>query len=364
VRINILIAAALSVATMESAHCESVQGAVVTRIEGQAELLIKKGDKAQPANTKAVQIDKQVFYAREAKKGDRPSNGDVIVAAKDSKVRLIFRNGDQVTVAPDSAYRFSWDAASDKNPVSELLYGDIRAVINPGGPRSGMQVNTRAAVMGVRGTDFFASSWSKSGGSKVVVLRGKIAMAARTPDLASSLDANNNQKLSLAKATEIAAGASGTIKPVPQAPPATKTVPNDDKATEQPTNSAGVQAAPEIEVQQATKQELVVIQQDSKVAVVPSANTEKDSAVGKELALLEQKALDSTLSELKDRDPELYKELSSGDTSKLDSDVIQSATVKKIFVAAPSDTGDVKKPTLKDLETGGDVYERYKWKER
>jgi hypothetical protein len=348
-RIKTIIVAFFCLTGAQSGYGESVQGAVVTRIEGRAEIFIKKTGQTQPANTKSVQLNSQVYYAREAKKGDRPANGDVIVSDSNSKVRLIFRNGDQITVAPSSAYQFSWDVANDRNPISELLYGDIRAVIHPLGPRAGLKVNTKDVAMGVRGTDFFASSWSGSGGTKVTVLRGKVAMISRDQDQL------------LSKAPEIPAGASGTLKPKTKSPATDSSNNSGLKSAEQNGNAKNIEDVLGVSIQPATKQELVVIQKDSVVKNTPTASPEQNSELNGELALLEKKAFESTLSELKDQDPALYKALSTGNSQNFDSDTVQAAAVKKIFVEAPSDATDVKKPTLKDLESGGDVYERYKW---
>jgi hypothetical protein len=323
-------------------RASSVQGAVVTRVEGDARILFQKNAKPQPVGTQSVQIEGQVYFVRPAKRGDRPSSGDFVIAGKDGKVRLIFRNGDQVTVSPDSAYKFSWES-SDKNPVADLLYGAVRAVISPEGPRSGMQLKTRSAVMGVRGTDFFASSWSKSGGSKVVVVRGKVALVPKEETTSSDV--------SFDKAVEVAAGSSGVMLSASSSP--TK----DEEA------SAKTPASPSrVSVASTTKEELVLVQQESSVSKTKPSAADVSTPIEQELAELEKTAKETTLSEIKLADPVLYAALQKQGTNELDSEDIQSASVKKVFEQAPSDSKSPRKPTLKDLETGGDVYEKYKWR--
>lgn len=324
------------------AFSESVQGSVVTRVEGEATLMIKKSAAPQPSNTRTVQLESETYYVRDVKRGDRPGNGDVISTGKDGKVRLIFRNGDQVTVTPGTAYKFSWEKKSDLGPVAQILYGDIRAVIQPGGPRSGMDVKTKAVAMGVRGTDFYASAWSREGGSKVVVLRGKVAVA-------SVGDAGVK-----GPETIVDVGRTGIVKPLPS-----------QGATPSATNNPQ-QIPAAIEVTASTKQELVVIQQDSKVQRAESSGATTAGPLEQQLKSLEKQATKATLSDLKTYDPEAYKELveKHGADKDFDGDVIQANTVKKLFVQAPSAPAEEKKPTLQDLETGGDVYEKYKWKQK
>ncbi|MCX6118412.1 MAG: FecR family protein [Proteobacteria bacterium] len=311
------------------------QGAVVTRLEGEAKLLINERNQAKGQDLKPVVFEGERYLFRPLKKGDRPGNGDVISTTADSKVRLIFRNGDQVTVAPSTAYKFSWDSQTEKGAVANILYGDIRAVIQPGGPRSGMKVQTKSAVMGVRGTDFSASAWGGNGGSKVAVLRGKVAV--------TSMD---NEGQSVGKEAEILAGSTGVVTPV----------------VSKPKNEKAVPPHPEIEIKKTSKEELIVIQTDSKVQKGKLDGSD-DKDLGVEIAKLEIKAVETTLEDIKLHDKVLYKEMAQGNKSKtMDVDEIQAETVKKIFVLAPEETRSGRKPSLQDLESGGDAYERFKWK--
>ena len=344
---------------------DTVQGAVVTRTEGEAHLMIKKiANALPPTGSKTIKFENDTYFFRPAKNGDRPANGDVVTTGKDGKVRLIFRNGDQVTVTPGTAFKFSWDPKTDKNAIAEIVYGDIRAVIQPEGPRSGMKVQTKSAVMGVRGTDFYVSAWSKDAGSKVSVMRGKIALApkvetpeptpAAQPGTKNTLPVQAPKPVVQPKEIEVSAGTTGVVRAA--AP-----------ATNLSLTGSAEPGALVVEVESTSKQELVVIQNDSKVAKPKQADTAKKAdPVAAEIAKLEETSVETTLQDVKRHDPELYaKLLEENKQGKiLDTDQVQAETVKKIFVTAPSEKKETHKPTLEDLDTGGDIYDKYKWERK
>jgi FecR protein len=388
-RLAAILAASVSIFAFSShshsAYAESVQGAVVTRTEGDAKLMMKKlAGASAPTGATAILFENETYFVRAAKNGDRPGNGDVVTTGKDGKVRLIYRNGDQVTVTPGTAFKFSWDPKTDKGALAEIVYGDIRAVIQPEGPRSGMKVKTKSAVMGVRGTDFYVSAWSKDAGSKVAVMRGKVAVAAKAPEpmvVPEPLEKKAIPSGTKAKATiaskpvppkavvppvpeiepvmvEVTAGATGVIKPLKSPSPTTP--------------GSKVEAPPPaIVVASTSKQELVVIQQDSKVAkaVIDPKAKKPDPEAAKaaaELEKLEAVSVETTLQDVKKYDPQLYAKLKEEQkTGKaFDSDQIQAETVKKIFIEAPSEKAEPRKPTIEDLDSGGDIYDKYKWERK
>ena len=125
--------------------------------------------------------------------------------------------------------------------------------------------------------------------------------------------------------------------------------------------------APVVEVESTSKQELVVIQNDSKVAKPKQADTAKKAdPVAAEIAKLEETSVETSLQDVKRHDPELYaKLLEENKQGKIvDTDQVQAETVKKIFVTAPSEKKETHKPTLEDLDTGGDIYDKYKWERK
>jgi hypothetical protein len=344
----------------------NVQGAVVTRTEGESQLMIKKvGSAPTPAGAKSIMFEKDTYFIRPVKNGDRPANGDVVSTGKNGKVRLIFRNGDQVTVTPGTAFKFSWDPKTDRNAIAEIVYGDIRAVIQPEGPRSGMKVQTKSAVMGVRGTDFYVSAWSKDAGSKVSVMRGKVAVAPKveTPEPAPAAQSGGKSAQPIQaskpvvepKEVEVSAGTTGVVKAAAPAPATNLSLTDSGPAAP---------ASPVVEVASTSKQELVVIQNDSKVAKPKQDDTAmRTDPVATEIAKLEATSVETTLQDVKRHDPELYAKLQEENKKGkiADADLVQSETVKKIFVTAPSEKKEPRKPTLQDLDTGGDIYDKYKW---
>lgn len=342
VHLCLLLFSAICCNGVQALGADSVQGAVVTRTEGDAALLeLQKNAKHKGSN--AIIFEKATYFKRSLKKGDRPQNGDVIVTNQDGKVRLIFRNGDQITITPGTAHKFSWDPNTNKNAVAEILYGDIRAVIQPGGPREGMQVRTKTAAMGVRGTDFYASAWSPKGGSQVAVIRGKVAVAA--------IDPNGHTQ----KDMEVPAGSTGLIRPI--------IVAAEKQPTENSKTTVSAAKPAEVLIQATSKEQLVVIQNDSKVTATNSKDNPSD-ATKKELDGLEKQAVETTMKDIQKYDPTLYAELNKTAAKRgvIDSDTLQAESVKKIFAEAPSETKEPRKPTLQDLESEGDIYEKYKWK--
>ena len=85
-----------------------------------------------------------------------------------------------------------------------------------------------------------------------------------------------------------------------------------------------------------------------------------------EIEKLEEVSVETTLQDVKKYDPQLYKTLKEEQKTgkSFDADAIQAATVKKIFVEAPSEKAEARKPTLQDLDTGGDIYDKYKWERK
>jgi len=142
-----------------------------------------------------------------------------------------------------------------------------------------------------------------------------------------------------------------------------------DDATESKEHKAKIAEQPKIAVAQTTKQDLIIIQHSTKVkkAVLPM-NSEGENVTAseeeKEIALLENKAVEATLEDIKTYNPKLYETIKAkhgeGEANRIvDVDEIQAETVRALFIDAPSDPGNTK-PVLDDLESV-DVYEKYKW---
>ncbi|MCX6108812.1 MAG: FecR family protein [Proteobacteria bacterium] len=322
-----LVGLLISVTALANVALAAEQVAVLTRAEGDVKLFVDPAtvtadQKALPHAT----FEGATYSVRTAKVGDRLQRNNVIQTGPAGKARFIYRNGDQITVAPGSAFRVTWDAKKEDKPILELFSGKIRTLIQSEGPRTGLKVTTKSAVMGVRGTDFHVAAWSKTGGSELSVLRGKVQVA-RLPDQAQPAP----------KAVEVSSGFSAVIKAPPSGPSQTT-----------------AKAAPErIDVQQTPREQLVGIQRASKI-------DKGTGPVEAAIATLEKQAVTTVMQDIKKEDPGLYKTLVAQGAAPTDTDDIQAKTVKKLFLAAPSRKPGVAKPQESDLDSG-DIYDKYQW---
>lgn len=98
----------------------------------------------------------------------------VITTGPRSYVRLLVKDPQNViAIGPDSRMEFSLnDAAKEKKVV--LDNGICRWQSQEKNDETAMQVHTKSAAFGVRGTDFLAKHDGKSGGSEIVVFDGRV----------------------------------------------------------------------------------------------------------------------------------------------------------------------------------------------
>ena len=79
-----VLSLALVLVPAQTSFATDAQKSVVTRTEGKAELMIKKVPNAPaPSGTQAILFEKQSYFLRTLKPGDRPGNGDIIKTGKD-----------------------------------------------------------------------------------------------------------------------------------------------------------------------------------------------------------------------------------------------------------------------------------------
>ncbi len=298
------------------------QVATVARVYGEVKVLSNPNKSIKGSPPHAL-YDGMYYSANKAKAGVKLEQGSIIQTGASARARLIYDNGDQVTVSSNSAYQVRWDISKpDAKPVVDVLMGGIRSSIQKGGPRSGMTVRTRSAVMGVRGTDFYVNARGENGESEVTVMRGIVAVAPKIKD---------------AKPIEVAAGFSAKVPD-----PATKT----DEKTPPPT----------IEVAKTSQQEIIAIQKESNLKKAVADTSEQ---VNQQIAQLEKKASENALADIKATNPELVAGLSKEELEKADFDTLQNTSMKKLFKEAPA-VSKFKKPSKKDLEMqGDDTYEKY-----
>ena len=351
---------------------ETVDIATITRVEGRVHILSnpqkdcpptlkdkKAGsDPSVPSGPAHVLFNGMYYTVEPAAKGARLKMGHVLQTFPDAKARLIYKNGDQITVGPGTAYRVTWGDAEAKSIV-DLFFGKMRLMIKKNGPRAGTEIQTNTTVLGVRGTDFHVLGYGKSGGTEVSVILGEVE-ARRT-----------GQKKS--QAVKIPSGFTAVIAPPitpPSAPsptttPLTPLVPageaQNKAETEKvaPPKESGVPDLG-IALEKTTKEQLISIQSES---VVKKKKEDPKEALSeetrKEIASLEKEAVKVVLEDIKEHDPKLFTEISKAPPKSLNSDTLSSITVKKQFKEAPS-APKPSKPSAADLDkVGEDAYEKY-----
>jgi hypothetical protein len=292
--------------------------------------IIKKQGKAElyynPSKTVTGKgphvLFKGLYYNFKALRlGAKINNGNIVKTGKDSKLKIVYKNGDQFNIGEGTSFEIKWKS-NKSPPTGNLLYGSIRGIISKSGARSGLIVKSRSAVMGVRGTDFNFTQRGTSGKSAIAVIRGKVDVA--------------NIKKPLQK-IKIKQGYSAELKLAPKR-----------KSSNKIKTSI-------LAVTKTTKKELVRIQKDSKIE-----KEKEDKATDKKTKLqiskLHMKAVNVTLNDIKEYQPELYEEIKKKKISTIDS--INTTVISKAYETAPEKKI---KPGFDemDLDLEDDAYERY-----
>ncbi|WP_176736772.1 FecR family protein [Oligoflexus tunisiensis] len=315
--------------------------AKITRFFGKAEILSEPAEK-KTGKPPHVLFEGHYYHVEPAKVGAEVKLGSVIQTKEKTMVRLVYPNGDQIMISPSSSYKVTLETKDGhEKPVSELIYGKFRAVISKEGPRKESEVRTRTMVMGIRGTDFHVSAYSEQGGSKVSVLRGAVAV---TPQAAKA----GEQPQTI----EVKTGYSAAVPSETEAP---------------------------LKVAATDKFDLKAIQESVSFTKLPPA-APADPQTQKQIAALEEKAVETTKKDIQTGDPELYKRIQAAEAKgkKIDNvDVLQAVTLEKALVRAPEPTrekiealskaGLIQKPAapprkptsqeLDELESG--IYDKY-----
>lgn len=321
----------------------SEQVGIIAQSEGKVELFKPTTD--QPAKdgdgVPFVKFDGKLYrYFGEAKIGDRVENGSLLRTRPGAKARVLFDNGDHYSVGSATAYRVSWNGKAKGSQV-DLMYGKLRGVVDKGGPRNRLTIRTKAATMGVRGTDFFIYDGGKDKGTEVVVLRG----AVQVKPVAAS--ANGEAP----KPIEVKSGYSAAVAP-------TKT--EEAKDVKAPASTASTPApAAATELRKTSQEELAGIQMVSSIQQMRKEDlqspSEKETAA--KIETLEKKAAQVILKDIQHEDPTLYAQLKDQPVSSPDE--LNRATVQKLLKDAPS-VPERRKPFQSEIdELEGAAYEKY-----
>lgn len=288
--------------------------AKLVRFVGDVKVLTEPNEKKQGEGPYAL-YEGKYYRVLKPRVGMSVSPGDIVQTGSPARARLIFDNGDQVTVSSQTFYRLSLGGSQKTTPSTvDVVFGKLRMMVKKGGARSGMEVRTRTMVMGVRGTDFFVTANPSSGGSMVTVLRGQVVVTPNTPN---------------ATPIEVPAGYAAQL------------------ASAHGAQSAGPQKDA-VAIKPVTTQELVEIQKETKVPPTKEKETAED------IKALEKKAVEATVDDMKQSDPDLFERMKGDEKVLGDIENLNTLSVKRVF-------DDVKKgkPSEKSLESDEDVYKKY-----
>lgn len=294
--------------------------ATLTRYVGQVTILMPPASPKAAGGTK-VKFEGEPYLAAKPSRGLAIPLGSVIQTGAKSVARLIYPNGDQVTVVSHSNYKFSLESkgAASNKPVIDMLYGAFRATVSKSGPRNDLKVRAKTLSMGVRGTEFFMEATTPAGHAAVTVIRGKVAVKAK----------NSQKEVTIPSGYQIAAagGSKGVLKP-----------------------------------QKTSREQIKKMHRATKVKANPEAKL--SPAQAKKIAALEKKAVQTTLVDIKEEDPALYQTLSQqvAQGKKVDLDDIQQKTLQKAYKKAPIvHSKKAAKPKADDLDFDDDeLEEKYK----
>lgn len=117
---------------------------------------------------------------KRAKIGQKVFPKDTIIAAKDSRAKIVMIDENVINISPDSEIvfeKYEFEPKSEKkNVLLNVIYGKVRSKVNQkyDGAKNKFQVKTPSAVAGVRGTDFFTSFNKSDNSSRVVTFEGEV----------------------------------------------------------------------------------------------------------------------------------------------------------------------------------------------
>jgi hypothetical protein len=290
--------------------------ATLAQTEGKAQLFTHPSKKPHAGSSvkegTMAFFEGEYYLIQDAKVGNRVENGNIVRTLPGAQTKVIYDNGDQFYVGPGTAYRVSWndkakaDNADKLDTKINLMYGRLRGVISKDGPRKKLQIRTRAATMGVRGTDFFIADNGPNGETEVSVLRGSVEVKpvnGSTQEIKTGMSASVTQKLEVRETTK--------------------------------EDLNGIQKASTLPVPQAT----------------PSA----------QIAELEKKAVNVTTQDIKTYQPEIYKQLAAELAQVSRAEQLNTKLIEIASVKAPSAPPKRRKPRITELKESdeGDLYDKY-----
>lgn len=277
----------------------------IVKIENNSQVYVPLIGK-ESGQDKLVKYMDKTYKIESATKGMKLDNGFVITTGPESKLKVVFNNGDHFFISPNTQYVVEWKKQhlkQDDPSTMTILRGAVRGLIEKGGPRSGMEVSTKNTIMGIRGTDFHVSQLH-SGLTQISVLRGEIEVKNKEAKEPVKIEAGQT----LEKKEE------------------------------------------NVNVAKLSKTELKKISEET---VIKNTGPQDN-----ELKKLEQKATQVTIKDIKTYEPELYEKIKN--QTNVDSEKLAVTTVETLSRTAPESR---KKPAWVDLMDENDPYEKYKPKQ-
>lgn len=115
-----------------------------------------------------------------AKMGQKVFASDTVITSKDSRLKVVMVDGNEINVSPETRVKISkYEYANNgkkKNVLLNVLKGKVRSKVKQkyDGEKNKFQVKTKTAVAGVRGTDFLASYNPQQNSSNVITFEGQV----------------------------------------------------------------------------------------------------------------------------------------------------------------------------------------------
>ncbi len=147
-----------------AAHSEDAGCGKILSLQGQVEVLRQKED------------NKEVRIGLKAEDKMKIECTDIIVTGRASRAKIKLQST-LITVAPTSRFSIQeFDSKSHEPSLLNLTYGKIRSLVKKKADASekSLTVTTPSAVMGVRGTDFYASFDPNTRLTQQATLEGKV----------------------------------------------------------------------------------------------------------------------------------------------------------------------------------------------
>lgn len=315
--IRFSVLALLALVLSASSYADSgTQVATVTQTEGNTQIFSHPSktaysDRSLKDGTMAL-FEGKYYMIQAAKIGDRVENGNIVRTLPNAQARVVYDNGDQFSVGPGTAYQVAWnDKPKNEKELDakmDLLYGRLRGTVSKEGPRKKFMIRTRAATMGIRGTDFYIADAGPNNETEISVLRGAVEVTSHA----------------------------GT------------------KKTEEVKTGMSAAVSKDIEIRKTTKEDLTGIQAASTLPAPQSKPSEK-------IIQLEKKAIEVTLKDIELYQPELYKQVVSDPAKVTNAQEINTKLVEVAKAGAPSAPPKRRKPRITELKDAddGDIYDKY-----